>query len=59
MKKWIRIRFEVFLIWVAEYILIERNVARCQVVSRRDNNDMWHMAEQLESIRTRMKNEYK
>jgi hypothetical protein len=27
-----------------------RNVIRSLVVSRRDNNDMWYMAEQLEGI---------
>ena len=33
--------FEVLLIKLASWILIGRNVGRCQVVSRGDNNDMW------------------
>lgn len=36
-----------------------RNVARCRVVSRRDNNDMWYMAEQLGSIANRIATGYK
>lgn len=51
-------RFEVFMIWIAVCILRGRNVARCLVVSRRDNNDMWYMSEKLESIMKRMMNEY-
>ena len=51
--------FEVFMISIARRILIDRNVNRCRVVSRRDNNDMWSMAEKLESIEERMMDEYK
>ncbi len=58
MRKKIRKHFEIFMIYIAEKILIERNFARSSVVSRRDNNDMWYMAEKLESIRKRMRNEY-
>ena len=47
-------RWEVFLISIARKILIDRNVQRSLYVSRRDNNDMWHMAERLESIEARM-----
>lgn len=55
----IRKYFEVFLIRIAKYILMERNSNRCKVVSRRDNNEMWYMAENLESICKRMIEEYK
>ena len=54
----IRKRFEVLLIKIAKWILMERNVSRSMVVSRRDNNDMWFMAEKLESICDRMIDEY-
>lgn len=58
MKKFIRKHWEVFLISIARKILIGRNVHRCTVVSRRDNNTMWYMAEKLESIEARMLDEY-
>lgn len=51
-------RFEAYLILLAAWILSSRNVHRCKVVSRRDNNDMWYMAEQLESISKRMIDKY-
>ena len=51
-------RFDVFLISVARWILMERNVGRSKHVSRRDNNDMWYMAEKLKSIENRMLNKY-
>lgn len=51
--------WEVFLISVARRILIGRNVHRCAVVSRRDNNTMWYMAEKLEGIERRMLDEYR
>jgi len=38
------------MILLAARILIDRNVQRAAVVSRRDNNDMWGMAEKLEAI---------
>lgn len=59
MKNWIKKHWEVLLIRLAAWILIERNVARSPVVSRRDNNDMWYMAEKLEGICKRMMSEYK
>lgn len=55
----IRRHFEAALIRLAAWILIGRNVSRCKVVSRRDNNDMWYMAERLESIAVRMASGYK
>lgn len=59
MKKWIRTRIEVTFIRLARSILIGRNTNRSPVVSRRDNNEMWSMAERLESIEARMLNNYK
>jgi hypothetical protein len=38
--------------------LIGRNVHRAAVVSRRDNNDMWVMAESLEAIAERISKSY-
>jgi len=54
----IRRYFEAFMIRVAAKILIDRNVSRAAVVSRRDNNDMWYMAEQLEIISKRIQDKY-
>lgn len=50
MKQLIRRKIEAWLILLAAKILIDRNVQRSAVVSRRDNNDMWAMAEKLEAI---------
>lgn len=50
--------FEVLLIKIAARILIGRNVQRSAIVSRRDNNAMWYMAEKLEGICKRMSNGY-
>ena len=58
MKDLIRRYFEAWLILLASKILIGRNVQRSAVVSRRDNNDMWYMAEKLEQISKRMQNKY-
>lgn len=58
MKRLIRRKIEAWLILLAAKILIGRNVQRCAVVSRRDNNDMWAMAEQLEAIAKRISKKY-
>ncbi len=58
MNKWIRKRFEVFMISIARKILADRNVQRNAVVSRRDNNDMGYMAEKLEAVEARMLDGY-
>lgn len=58
MKRLIRRKFEAWLILLAAKILIGRNVHRAAVVSRRDNNDMWGMAEQLEAIAKRISKNY-
>ncbi|QGL59595.1 hypothetical protein POR16_10355 [Pseudomonas coronafaciens pv. oryzae str. 1_6] len=46
------------MIRIAACILMGRNVQRSTVVSRRDNNDMWYMAEQLEGIADRITHQY-
>ena len=58
MKKLIHKRFEILLIRIAARILMERNFKRSAFVSRRDNNEMWYMAEKLDSICDRMKDDY-
>jgi hypothetical protein len=58
MKKWFRKRLEVLLIRIAKWILLERNVARSAVVSRKDNNAMWSMAEKLDGICDRILDDY-
>lgn len=58
MKRLIRRKIEAWLILLAAKILIDRNVQRSAVVSRRDNNDMWAMAEKLEAIAKRISKKY-
>ena len=58
MKRFIRRKAEAWLILLAAKILIGRNVQRSPVVSRRDNNDMWYMAEKLEDIAERISKKY-
>lgn len=59
MKRFFRRKFEAWLILLAAKILIDRNVQRAAIVSRRDNNDMWAMAESLEAIAERIRKSYK
>lgn len=54
----IRRKVESWLILLAESILSGRNLNRCRVVSRRDNNDMYYMAEKLEGIAERISRGY-
>lgn len=54
----LRRKLEAALIRLAASILMSRNCTRSGVVSRRDNNDMWYMAEQLESIANRISDGY-
>lgn len=54
----LRRKLEAALIRIAAKILMGRNVHRCRVVSRRDNNDMWYMAEKLEAIADRIERQY-
>ena len=58
MKRFFRRKAEAWLILLAAKILIDRNVQRAEVVSRRDNNDMWSMAEKLEAIAQRISKNY-
>jgi hypothetical protein len=58
MKRFIRRKLEASLILLAAKILIDRNVHRAAVVSRRDNNDMWAMAERLDAIARRISKGY-
>jgi len=57
-KRILRRKFEAWLILLAAKILRDRNVQRAAVVSRRDNNDMWGMAEQLDAIAKRISSNY-
>ncbi|RMT63445.1 hypothetical protein ALP45_04361, partial [Pseudomonas coronafaciens pv. atropurpurea] len=57
-KGWVSRKLEAELIRIAARILMGRNVARSPVVSRRDNNDMYYMAEQLEAIADRISRQY-
>ncbi|CAM3074182.1 hypothetical protein SAMN04490207_6154 [Pseudomonas gessardii] len=57
-KRFFRRKAEAWLIQLAAKILIDRNVQRAAVVSRRDNNDMWSMAEKLEAIAQRISKNY-
>ncbi len=57
-KGWLRRRVEATAIRLAARILDGRNVARCAVVSRRDNNDMYYMAERLDNIAERITRQY-
>ena len=50
---------EILWIKLAIWVLLSRNLVRCNVVSRRDNNSMWYMAERLEAIVQRMGEEYR
>jgi len=54
----LRRRLEAALILLAAWLLARRNVQRAGVVSRRDNNDMGYMAENLEAIADRIKRQY-
>ena len=58
MKRFIRRKIEAWLILLTAKILIDRNVQLSAVVSRRDNNDMWAMAEKLEAIAKRISKKY-
>ena len=58
MRQEIKKYWEVALIKLASKILRGRNVHRSAVVSRRDNNNMWGMSEELDGICTRMLDEY-
>lgn len=56
---YLRRQWEAWLVLMAAWLLRERNVHRAGVVSRRDNNDMFYMADQLESIADRIRDGYR
>ena len=58
MKRFFRRKLEAWLILLAAKILEGRNVHRSPVVSRRDNNRMYGMAEELEDIAERVSTKY-
>jgi len=58
MKRFIRRKFEAWLILLAAKILSGRNVQRSPVVSRRDNNQMFEIAGELEEIAQRISTNY-
>ncbi len=59
MKNWIRKKWEIMWLWLAYYVLIERNVSRSAVISRRDNNDLWYLGEKVQGVIDRINDEYK
>jgi len=54
----IKRKWEATLIRLAIYILRGRNVTRCLVVARRDNNDMYYMADKLDDVAERISKGY-
>lgn len=58
LRNLIRRKWEAALIRAAARVLDGRNLARGAVTSRRDNNDMWYMAERLDSIAERVGSDY-
>lgn len=50
----LKARYEAGWIRFAARILLNRNVKRAAVVSRRDNNDMWYIAERLYAVANRI-----
>lgn len=58
MKRFVRRKFEAWLILLAAKILSGRNVHRSPVVSRRDNNQMFEIAGELEEIAQRISTNY-
>lgn len=57
MKNWFKRHYEVWLLLRAAKIL-NRNVERSPVVSRRDNNYLDDVEEELKAIAQRIKSEY-
>lgn len=51
-------KIEILLLRLAIWVLLSRNVARSKDISRKDNNKLWVMAEQIESIIERMEGNY-
>lgn len=51
-------RIEVWLLWLAYYIVLKRNCQRARHISRRDNNDLWAFGERIEAIIKRINSDY-
>ena len=49
---------DIFLLRIAKWILMERNVSRAMHISRRDNNKLWYAGESIGRIIQRMKDNY-
>jgi hypothetical protein len=49
---------DLLLLRLAKWILLERNVHRSRIISRKDNNRLWSMSEEIDGIITRIKNKY-
>jgi len=58
MKRFMRRKIEAWLILLAAKILRGRNVQRSPVVCRRDNNQMFEIAGELEEIAQRISTNY-
>lgn len=54
MKHKLRAVFEATLLRVARYIVYNRNVQRCRVISRRDNNELFEMGGEIKQIEKRI-----
>jgi hypothetical protein len=59
MINFIKKKYECHMISKASKILMDRNAKRSKYTSRKDNNEMWYMAEKLEAIAYRINNNYK
>ena len=49
--------FEIFLLKIA-YLIINRNIARSPVISRRDNNYLFEVSHRIKNIIHNIKTEY-
>lgn len=58
MKLTCKAAYEAWLLRLAAAIVGGRNVARARVVSRRDNNHMFEMADELRAIAERIRRGY-
>ncbi|WDH24987.1 hypothetical protein [Pseudomonas chlororaphis] len=58
MRRFFRRKAEAWLILLCAWILSGRNVHRSPVVSRRDNNQMFEIAGELEDIAQRISKNY-
>lgn len=59
MSSWIRKKYEIMWLRLAIYILRGRNVDRCRIISRRDNQGLWYASEHLDPVIDRINEGYK